>query len=177
MPLTTTSDLVFTRLGSPIGSLLLVAGPGGLRHIVYGSGPKAGEVEQGWREDGSRFDEPARQLAEYFAGRRRRFDLKLAPEGTAFQRRVWRELTAIPYGETISYSELARRIGNARALRAVGLANGSNPLPIVIPCHRVIGSNGSLTGYGGGLAIKRALLDLERGQTLLPSTRGAGDGP
>jgi len=95
------------------------------------------------------------------------FDLKLAPEGTQFQRNVWRELAEIPYGETISYGQLAQRIGNPRASRAVGLANGSNPIPIVIPCHRVIGSNGKLTGYGGGLAMKERLLALERRQLRL----------
>jgi methylated-DNA-[protein]-cysteine S-methyltransferase len=97
----------------------------------------------------------------------RTFDFPLAPQGTPFQQQVWRALCDIPYGETTSYGELARRIGNPNAVRAVGLANGSNPIAIIIPCHRVIGSNGSLTGYGGGLPIKKALLALERGQTRL----------
>jgi methylated-DNA-[protein]-cysteine S-methyltransferase len=111
-------------------------------------------------------DEVVSQLEEYFEGKRRAFDLPLAPQGTPFQQRVWRALLDIPYGETISYGELASRIGNKAASRAVGLANGSNPLPIVIPCHRVIGSNGKLTGYGGGLPIKQQLLALERGSLL-----------
>lgn len=108
-----------------------------------------------------------RQLSAYFAGKAEAFDLPLAPEGTAFQLNVWRQLGEIPYGETISYGELARRIGNPNACRAVGLANGTNPIPIVIPCHRVIGSNGKLTGYGGGLDIKEKLLALERRQLTL----------
>jgi len=101
------------------------------------------------------------QLQEYFAGTRRRFDLPLAPRGTPFQLRVWRELRKIPYGRTITYAELARRAGNDRACRAVGAANGRNPLPIIVPCHRVIGTDGSLTGFGGGIEAKRKLLSLE----------------
>jgi methylated-DNA-[protein]-cysteine S-methyltransferase len=106
--------------------------------------------------------ESRRQLTEYFAGTRCHFELRLDPRGTPFQQQVWAALCAIPYGETTSYGELARRIGNPRAVRAVGLANGSNPLPIIVPCHRVIGADGTLTGYGGGLDIKQQLLDLER---------------
>jgi methylated-DNA-[protein]-cysteine S-methyltransferase len=108
--------------------------------------------------------EPVRQLRAYFAGDLETFDLPLAPAGTPFQLAVWRELCKIPYGKTISYGELARHLGNPNASRAVGLANGANPIPIVIPCHRVIGSNGKLTGYGGGLPIKEKLLALERRQ-------------
>ncbi len=104
------------------------------------------------------------QLGEYFAGRRTDFDLPLAPHGTAFQLRVWAELRSIPYGQTVSYGELARRVGRPRAARAVGAANGANPIPIIVPCHRVIGADGSLTGFGGGLAIKARLLALESGQ-------------
>ena len=111
--------------------------------------------------------ETIRQLRAYFSGKLEQFDLPLAPEGTPFQLEVWRRLCEIPYGETISYGELARRIGNPNASRAVGLANGSNPIAIIIPCHRVIGSNGKLTGYGGGLPIKERLLALERRQLRL----------
>ena len=103
-----------------------------------------------------------RQLDEYFAAQRREFDLPLDPRGTDFQRRVWKRLLDIPYGETTTYGRLATDLGDAKASRAVGLANGSNPIPIVIPCHRVIGADGSLTGFGGGLTIKQQLLDLER---------------
>jgi methylated-DNA-[protein]-cysteine S-methyltransferase len=108
--------------------------------------------------------EVRRQLAQYFAGERRVFDLPLAPRGTDFERRVWQEVAAIPYGETRSYAEVARAAGRPAACRAVGRANGSNPIPLVIPCHRVIGSDGSLTGYGGGLPLKRFLLALEGGR-------------
>jgi methylated-DNA-[protein]-cysteine S-methyltransferase len=101
------------------------------------------------------------QLADYFSGRRRTFDLPLAPKGTPFQLAVWSELQRIPYGETISYAELARRIGKSKAVRAVGAANGANPIPVIIPCHRVIGSSGTLTGYGGGIERKQWLLALE----------------
>ena len=113
--------------------------------------------------------ELARQLAEYFSGERRQFDLPIAPSGTAFQCEVWHALEEIPYGATWSYAELARHIGRPSAVRAVGAANGQNPIPIVIPCHRVIGSNGSLTGFGGGLGVKQQLLALEGVRTpLLP---------
>lgn len=108
-----------------------------------------------------------RQLEEYFAGRRTSFDLPLAPQGTSFQLRVWEELRRIPYGQTISYGELARRVGLPRAARAVGAANGANPLPIVVPCHRVIGANGTLTGFGGGIEAKAELLAIESGQRTL----------
>ncbi len=104
----------------------------------------------------------ARQLDEYFAGKRRDFDLPLAPEGTAFQQRVWRELLTIPYGDTWSYGELARAIGRPAAARAVGAANGKNPIAIIVPCHRVIGANGTLVGYGGGLPVKTWLLEHEQ---------------
>jgi methylated-DNA-[protein]-cysteine S-methyltransferase len=103
----------------------------------------------------------AAQLGEYFAGGRRNFDLPLQPRGTEFQRRVWEELARIPYGVTISYAELAARVGRPGASRAVGRANGTNPIPVIVPCHRVIGSNGALTGFGGGMPLKRALLVLE----------------
>lgn len=106
--------------------------------------------------------EVARQVAAYFAGARRTFELRLAPAGTPFQRRVWDELLRIPFGETVSYATLAMRIGRPEAARAVGRANGANPIALIIPCHRVIGADGSLTGYGGGLPLKQALLDFER---------------
>jgi len=118
-------------------------------------------------EDARFFNDTISQLDSYFAGGLKQFDLPLAPEGTPFQLKVWQRLCEIPYGETMSYGELARRIGNPNASRAVGLANGANPIPIVIPCHRVIGSNGKLTGYGGGLPIKEKLLALERRQLRL----------
>jgi methylated-DNA-[protein]-cysteine S-methyltransferase len=142
---------------SPVGRLLLAADEAGLRKVLFG-----GEPEAQWREDPAALAEPVRQLRAYFAGELHDFDLPLAPEGTPFQMRVWRELRNIPYGQTISYGELARRVGSPKGSRAVGLANGANPISIVVPCHRVIGSNGKLTGYGGGLENKERLLALER---------------
>ena len=157
----------FTTIDSPVGPLRLVADDAGLRQLEFREGRSLGPVPPEWREDRRALAPVVRQLEEYFAGRRKVFDLDLAPQGTEFQRRVWERLLEIPYGETISYGTLAARIGNPRASRAVGLANGSNPIAIIIPCHRVIGSNGTLTGYGGGLPTKQKLLELERGQIRL----------
>ena len=154
-------------LNSPIGSLLLAGDAAGVRFLLFSNGRRPVAPDPDWEPDGKLLDEPARQLTAYFKGTLRRFELPIAPEGTPFQRSVWTALQAIPYGETVSYGELARRLGNPKAVRAVGLANGSNPISVVIPCHRVIGSNGSLIGYGGGLATKQALLALERGQRTL----------
>lgn len=150
-----------TLIDTPVGPVLLVGDEAGLREIrFHGEAPaNAGATSNGG--GGAVVAEAARQLRAYFAGERREFDLPLAPEGTPFQLAVWRALRAIPYGRTESYGELARRIGRPNAVRAVGAANGANPLPIVVPCHRVIGADGSLTGYGGGLPIKQALLELE----------------
>jgi methylated-DNA-[protein]-cysteine S-methyltransferase len=153
---------------SPIGPLLLVADDAGLRQVVFAKDGKAAEPAPDWTENALAFRETMHQLQAYFEGKLESFDLRLAPAGTAFQQKVWRELSKIPYGETISYGELARRIGNPKASRAVGLANGSNPIPIIIPCHRVIGSDGKLTGYGGGVHIKKKLLALEKKQIRLP---------
>jgi methylated-DNA-[protein]-cysteine S-methyltransferase len=149
---------------SPLGKLLLVADESGLLELAFAQGRTPPVVDPEWDEGGPFLEEPLRQLRAFFAGELRDFDLRLQPQGTQFQQRVWQLLCEIPYGETISYGELAKRAGNPAASRAVGLANGSNPIAIVIPCHRVIGSNGKLTGYGGGLDNKRWLLDFERGQ-------------
>lgn len=148
---------------TPIGWLLLTGDDAGLRGIFFPGSHRPAKVAKEWQRADGPFRETISQLHAYFAGRLRRFDLPLAPEGTPFQREVWSALTDIPYGETVSYSELARRIGRPTAVRAVGAANGRNPLPIVVPCHRVIGADGSLTGFGGGLEIKRRLLELEAG--------------
>ena len=150
------------QIESPVGELLLAGDAMRLRVIHFQSGPHARRLPPGWVRDPAPFAAVVSQLAEYFHGRRRSFDLPLAPRGTEFQQIVWAALTRIPYGQTLSYSALARSIGRAQASRAVGLANGANPLPIVVPCHRVIGADGSLTGFGGGLEIKRKLLALER---------------
>lgn len=157
----------FAHFDCPLGPLLVAQDETGLREINFPKHGHAAAPAPEWRRDDSALRESIRQLRAYFAGQLENFDLPLAPEGTAFQQRVWGELCKIPYGETISYGELARRIGNPKAGRAVGLANGSNPIPIVIPCHRVIGSNGKLTGYGGGLPIKEKLLALEKRQLRL----------
>jgi methylated-DNA-[protein]-cysteine S-methyltransferase len=158
----------YTQIESPLGPLLLAADEAGLREIRFVNGRRpAAPPESAWKEDRAPLNQTIRQLQAYFAGELENFDLQLAPEGTPFQQGVWRRLCDIPYGQTISYGELAGRIGNPKASRAVGFANGSNPIPIVIPCHRVIGSNGKLTGYGGGLPIKEKLLALERRQLVL----------
>lgn len=154
--------MFYSVLDSPIGPLLLAGTDGRLSMVGFPSGPKAQAPRGDWVRGDAAFDAAKRQLSEYFDGSRRTFDLDLAPAGTAFQLRVWRALSDIPYGETRSYGQIAAAIGNPRAAMAVGGANGSNPLPIVVPCHRVIGSDGALTGFGGGLAAKRYLLDLER---------------
>jgi methylated-DNA-[protein]-cysteine S-methyltransferase len=152
----------YTRIESPLGPLLLVADEAGLRRIDFENGRQRAKADPAWKENAAPLKETVRQLNAYFAGKLENFDLPLAPQGTAFQLKVWQRLCDIPFGETMSYGELAKRIGNPKASRAVGLANGSNPIPIIIPCHRVIGSNGKLTGYGGGLPIKEKLLALEQ---------------
>ena len=157
----------YTFVESPVGRLLLAGDEGHLHLLSFSGKDRERAPEPEWREDRKPFAEVARQLRAYFAGERREFDLALRPSGTPFQLKAWRALREIPYGETISYGELARRIGNPKASRAVGLANGSNPIAIIIPCHRVIGSNGKLTGYGGGLGIKERLLGLEGAELAL----------
>jgi methylated-DNA-[protein]-cysteine S-methyltransferase len=150
----------FTYVDSPIGRLLLCCDGAALTGL-YMDSPSLPPRDSGdWTEDASAGPLPkaVRQLREYFAGTRREFDLPLRLEGTVFQQRVWRSLGEIRYGETWSYGQLAKRIGNPNASRAVGLANGRNPISILVPCHRVIGADGSLTGYGGGLERKRWLL-------------------
>ena len=151
-----------TECPSPVGPLLLASDGDGLCLIEFQDPrhpfKRSGEWQPG--EDAV-LRETRRQLDDYFDGKRRVFDLPLAPRGTAFQQQVWMALRDIPYGETISYAQLAQRLGTPTATRAVGAANGRNPLPIVVPCHRVIGADGSLTGFGGGLPTKRFLLQLE----------------
>ncbi|RMX07906.1 methylated-DNA--[protein]-cysteine S-methyltransferase [Corticibacter populi] len=151
-----------TAIDSPVGPLLLAAGDAGLCLIQFAGTRQPRSLPADW-QPGSHavLDAAAAQLRAYFEGRRQRFDLPLAPRGTEFQRQVWRQLATIPYGRTVSYAELAAQLGRPRAVRAVGAANGRNPLPIVLPCHRVIGSDGSLTGFAGGLETKRWLLALE----------------
>ena len=149
--------IYYSRIDSPVGPLVLAVCARGLVALEFGGR----KILEGWVESAEKTAPYARQLEEYFAGGRRRFDLPLDLRGTDFQKRCWQELLKIPYGETRSYAEIARAIGNPAAVRAVGLANGKNPIAIIVPCHRVIGSDGSLTGYGGGLETKRKLLQLE----------------
>lgn len=149
------------ELKSPVGALLLAGDGTALTRVHFQSGRHPLKPAPEWRRDAGAFSDAVRELEEYFAGERRAFTVPLAPRGTPFQLSVWQALRAIPYGETLSYGELACRLGSPAGARAVGLANGANPLPIIVPCHRVIGADGSLTGFGGGLLIKRALLALE----------------
>jgi len=154
---------------SPVGLLTLVSDGAALAGVYFES-QKHGVAPTGPLGADKIIDVTRKQLDAYFAGKRKSFDVPLAPKGTAFQTRVWHALTRIPYGETTSYGAIAAGIGSPKAVRAVGAANGRNPIPIIIPCHRVIGANGSLTGFGGGVARKELLLDLERG-ALFPAGR------
>jgi methylated-DNA-[protein]-cysteine S-methyltransferase len=154
--------MTYSYVTSPLGPILIAGDTSGLRLINFQQGKKKRLPETDWVEDSRPWRQTIRQLEAYFAGILREFTLDLAPEGTSFQQAVWRALQDIPYGETTSYGALAKGLGKPQASRAVGAANGSNPLPIVIPCHRVIGSSGKLIGYGGGLDIKEALLAFER---------------
>lgn len=175
MTSTTTADRTHVIVDSPIGPLTIVAQDGSISALYMDAqrhAPGAEALGLPGEPDEEPFATAAGQLAAYFAGELTEFDLPLAPAGTDFQRRVWNGLRAIPYGQTISYGELARRVGNPAASRAVGLANGRNPIAIVVPCHRVIGTDGSMTGYGGGLDRKRFLLALERDTA--PQRRASG---
>ena len=165
MHLMSRTQMYWHELESPIGRLLLAGVRERLRLVHFQAGPRPLRPQADWVADASAFRSALKQISEYFAGARRTFDLELEMPGTDFQRAVWSALRSIPYGATVSYAELARRLGRPRAVRAVGSANGANPLPIVVPCHRVIGSDGSLTGFGGGLDTKRWLLDLERSRS------------
>jgi len=154
--------MYYDFLDSPVGRLLLVLDAQGLRCVHFSGGRRGFGIDDGWERGPGALHEARAQLNAYFDGRLTRFDLPLAPQGTEFQRQVWLELLRIPYGQTTTYGEIAARVGDPGASRAVGAANGSNPLAIVVPCHRVIGADGTLTGYGGGLAAKRFLLDHEQ---------------
>ena len=151
----------FVHIDSPVGTLTLAAGPDALHAIEFANNRHAQDRSAWTPGDAPLLTEAARQLAEYFAGHRQCFELPLAPQGTAFQRAAWAALARIPYGQTRCYSEQATAIGRPTATRAIGAANGRNPLPIVLPCHRVIGANGALTGFGGGIEVKRWLLGHE----------------
>lgn len=156
-----------TVMDSPVGALTLVATDGVLSGMYMVDQRHRPLAETFGPRDDTQSGDAIEQLHAYFAGDLKEFDLPLAMTGTPFQRRVWTELQQIPYGETISYGELAERVGQPTAARAVGLANGKNPIGIIVPCHRVVGATGSLTGYGGGLPRKRFLLSFERGEQAL----------
>ena len=156
-------DVVYTYLESPIGPLLLAGDGVRLAKVGFPNGKGRVAPHEDWRRDDSQFVEARAQLAAYFAGELRDFDLDLTPVGTPFQLAVWQALADIPFGVTISYGELASRLGRPSASRAVGAANGANPIPIIVPCHRVIGASGALTGFGGGIDTKRWLLAHETG--------------
>ncbi len=162
------ATVIYTKMKSPIGELTLVGDGEVLTNLSMeehdDTAPKIGD---NWKHDRRAFKDARKQLTEYFSGKRTDFTMPLAPSGTEFRMRVWEALCRIPYGETATYGEIATEIGNPAASRAVGMANHYNPIAIIIPCHRVIGSDGSLTGYGGGLGRKSLLLDLEMPQQRL----------
>ena len=155
--------MLYSTFDSPLGELLAVGDGNALHGLYMQEGRTAIKVRGGWEQSGEPFAALRAQLTEYFDGARTAFDLPLALAGSPFQRRVWRALQDIPYGETVGYGYVARRLGVPSAARAVGVANGQNPVCVIVPCHRVIGADGSLTGYGGGLERKRLLLELEAG--------------
>ena len=163
----TLTQVYYTTFESPVGQLLLTGDSSALHSVSFESSKRAATPRPEWKQSESEFAQVIRQLEAYFRGELKEFDLPLEMDGTEFQLRVWKALRTIPYGETISYAQLAEKIGNPKAVRAVGLANGCNPIPIIVPCHRVIGSDGSLTGFGGGLSTKQKLLDLENKQLRL----------
>ena len=156
----------FRHYSSPLGTLLLAGENEILEELHFTTSNSKCPANENWRQDETVYARVVRQLDEYFAGKRTSFELELHPRGTMFQQRVWRELRNIPFGTTASYGEIAGRIGQPKACRAVGMANGRNPIPIIIPCHRVIGKDGSLTGFSSGLPLKRQLLAHE-GITIL----------
>ena len=150
--------MYFTTYQSPFGEIAITASNQGITALAFQAGNAAITPDPNWLQDESKFVEIKTQLDEYFSGNRRTFDLALDPKGTPFQKNVWRALCTIEMGKTVSYSDLAKAINNPKAVRAVGTANGANPIALIVPCHRVIGSNGKLTGYAGGLGLKSKLL-------------------
>lgn len=154
--------MFYSYVESPVGNILIAADEEGLKHVIFPTGKNAIKPSRDWIRDDAKLSEARQQFQDYFDGKRKSFDLKLSPSGTPFQKDVLDALQHIPYGETCSYADIAKAIGRPKACRAVGAANGRNPLSIVIPCHRVIGASGDLTGFGGGLSTKKVLLELEK---------------
>lgn len=173
--------MFFTYLDdTPVGKLLIAGDENGLRHVSFEKSHYSAPITSpgdDWERNARPFREPIRQLKAYFSGKLRAFDLPLAAEGTEFQRRVWKALCTVPYGVTASYGEVAKSVGNPAASRAVGLANGRNPIAIIVPCHRIIGSSGKLVGYGGGLHHKQTLLRLEGVASCTSAISVIGIGP
>ena len=162
MKILMTEAMATKRLKTPIGELRLAANEEGLVAVLFPIDEQELPAAEGAVRARAHLTDASRVLEEYFAGKRTTFEgVKLAPSGTEFQRQVWQALSRIPFGQTVTYAHIASRIGRPKAVRAVGLANGQNPLPIIVPCHRVIGSNGALTGFGGGLPTKKWLLEFE----------------
>lgn len=162
-----TKRLLYSTIDSPIGELLLVGDGRALHRLQMRAGRRPATIDPAWRRDDDAFGAATAQLHEYFDGSRQQFELGLQLNGNRFEQGVWDALRTIPYGQTTSYGAIAKQIGKPAAARAVGLANGRNPVAVIVPCHRVIGANGSLTGFGGGLERKRFLLDLEGGRLAL----------
>ena len=156
--------IYYDLIPSPIGQLLLVAAEHGLQQIVFEGENQSDTIKDSWIKAPDKLRTVSNQLAAYFRKELEIFDVKLSPQGTAFQKQIWNELIKIPYGQTCSYLDIAIAIGKPKACRAIGMANSKNPIPIIIPCHRVIGKNGELTGYAGGLSKKSYLLTLEQTQ-------------
>lgn len=156
-----TKQFLFTLMESPLGQILLAGTSAGLTHVSFQAGAQPLVPQPNWQRDEDVWATAVTQLTAYFAGERQTFNLPLAPQGTPFQQDVWAYLQTIPYGRTTTYATIAQALGKPNASRAVGAANGRNPIAIIIPCHRVVGSNGKLTGYAGGLSFKAALLGLE----------------
>ena len=159
--------MLYTLVDSPLGDIIISGNAKSVTGVAFADSSKASGLEPNLDRDDDAFHAAAEQLRAYFAGALTRFDVPLETGGTPFQRRVWQALLAIPYGTTTTYGKLAAELGDPRAMRAVGLANGRNPISIIVPCHRVIGADGSLTGYGGGLPRKQWLLAHERGEVPL----------
>ncbi len=164
------NQVYYSYLKSPIGKLMVVGTRSAIKAIMFPAGKNTHAPAPDWIEESKYLKKAIDQLKAYFAGKLQCFELELSPEGTAFQQSVWKALKEIPYGKTTSYGEIAEKLGNPKASRAVGAANGKNPIPIVIPCHRVIGKSGDLTGFGGGLDTKEKLLTLEQ-EVISPQTR------
>ena len=154
----------FTKFNTPFCEIILVGDEDGLSnlHLNTGEGKRIFEIDRTWKRDDAFFRDTIEQINDYFNGTRKKFGVRINPHGTEFQKKVWRELTQIPYGAVRTYKEIAVTLGNEKACRAVGMANSKNPIPLIIPCHRVIGSNGTLTGFAHGLVIKEKLIQFEQ---------------